>query len=96
MSKGVKMGKSKKEECEKLRDMILAERDKGNVVISTIEGLRVAKLSDIIKQPVEGLLWDLNRTPEVALTFIEDPKWINDFAVSLVIERLHEIAKDRL
>lgn len=73
-----------------MRDMILQESEKGNVVYMGLEGLMIVPLDEFIAQPTEGLLYDLNRSPEVVLTFIDDPKWVNDFAVSMVIKRLKE------
>jgi hypothetical protein len=70
------------------KDIILAEYKKGNIVVSTFEGLQVAPLKEIIKQPIDGLLYDLNRNESVVLTFINDPKWINDYAVAQVIRAL--------
>jgi hypothetical protein len=53
-------------------------------------GLASANIDEFIKQPLDGILYDLNRLPEVVLTFIDDPKWVNDYAVYLVIKRLKE------
>ena len=75
---------------EELSAYVLEESRKGNVVFNTGEGLAVAPLDEFVKQPAEGILYDLNRAPEVVLTFIGDPKWINDFAVSMVIRRLRD------
>ena len=81
---------------EELRDKILAEEKKGNIVFWAIDELAVANLDNFITQPVEGILYDLNRLPEVVLTFIDDRKWINDYAVYLVIKRLkEELEKER-
>ena len=77
---------------KELRDIILDESKKGNVVYSSFEGLMMVKLDDIIKQPVEGLLYDLNRDVATILTFINDPKWVNDYAVCSVITALHRMA----
>jgi hypothetical protein len=71
-----------------LKDKILEEYKNGNIVIATPEGLQGTKLSEFIKQPVDGLLYDLNRNEAVVLTFIDDPKWINDYAVCQVIRAL--------
>ena len=71
-----------------MKDKILEEYKKGNVVIATFEGLKVTKLKDLIKQPTDGLLYDLNRIESVVLTFLPDPKWVNDYAVSQVIREL--------
>lgn len=76
---------------KQVSDMIIAEGQKGNVVFLGVEGLRVAAIDDFIAQPTEGILYDLNRSPEVVLTFIDDPKWVNDYAVSMVIKRLKEM-----
>lgn len=71
-----------------LRDKILAEYKKGNVVIVTCEGLQVTNISDFIDQPIDGLLYDLNRDEATVLSHIEEPKWINDYAVCQVIRAL--------
>lgn len=69
-------------------DFILNEAKKGNVVFNTGMGLAVAPLDEFIQQPADGILYDLNRLEEVVMTFISDEKWINDYAVALVIRRL--------
>lgn len=73
---------------ENIKEKILEEYKKGNIVVSGFDGLSVMKLEDIIKQPVDGLLYDLNRGEAVVLTFLPDPKWINDYASSQVIRQL--------
>jgi len=73
-----------------ISDVVLREEKKGNVVFSDFEGYRAVGLDDFIGQSTKGLLYDLNRSPETVLTFIEDPKWVNDYAVGLVIKRLKE------
>jgi len=77
-------------EKEKLRDLVLQKEKEGKIVLSTFDGLIEADLEEFIKQPVEGLLYDLNRDRATVLTFIDDPKWINDYAVGLVIAKLKE------
>jgi hypothetical protein len=61
----------------------------------THEGLMEAKLDEVIKQPTEGLLYDLNRDRITILTYINDPKWVNDFACMKVIEKLKEISEGK-
>ena len=70
------------------KDLIIDEYEKGNIVYMGIDGIMVSKLSEFVKQPVEGILYDLNKLEEVVLTFINDPKWINDYAVAKVIREL--------
>jgi hypothetical protein len=80
----------RKQMQDEIRDRILSERKNGNVVFLGLEGLMSASLEDFVKQPAEGILYDLNRLEEVCLTFIDDRKWVNDFAVALVIRKLVE------
>jgi hypothetical protein len=75
---------------ESIKDKILEEYKKGNVVISNFEGLQVTKLSELIKQPTEGILYDINRDEMTILTFISDPKWVNDYASTQVIRALKQ------
>ena len=89
--------KSREESKKELRDLILQKAKDGAVVFKTLEGLMTADLDDFIKQqPADGILYDLNRLPETALVFMDDPKWINDFAVGLVIRRLKELLDEAL
>jgi hypothetical protein len=71
-----------------IKDKILKECENDNIVVAGIEGLQVMPLKEFIKQPVDGMLYDLNRGETVVLTFIDDPKWVNDFAVCRTIRAL--------
>lgn len=75
-----------KEIIKSIRDKVLAEWDKGNLVYADIEGLKSIKFEDFIKQPLEGMLYDINRDTATILTFIEDQKWVNDFALTKLLE----------
>lgn len=73
---------------EEIKDKILEEYQKGNIVVTNMDGLFVTSLEEFVKQPVDGMLYDLNRTEAVVLTFLPDPKWVNDYAVGQVIREL--------
>jgi len=73
---------------KELKDKILEEYKKGNIIVSGFEGLQIMALAEFIKQPEDGILYDLNRSEAVVLTFIDDPKWINDYAVCKTIRAL--------
>lgn len=72
----------------KIMDFVLAEYEKGNIVVFGIEGPQTTSMENFLNQPIDGMLYDLNRSEEVVLTFIADPKWVNDFAVAKVIRAL--------
>ena len=75
---------------KKLCDRILAEHKAGNIVHWGLPGqLMTVHLEEFIKQPVDGILYDLNRSEEISMTFLKDPKWVNDFAVAKVIRKLY-------
>lgn len=78
-------------EFENFRDMVLAKEKEGKIVILTFDGVAEMSLDDVIKQPTEGLLYDLNRDRATILTYIGDKKWVNDYACMLVIEKLHSL-----
>ena len=71
-----------------MKERILEEYKKGNIVFLTIDGLRTCPISEFVQQPVEGLLYDLNRDSATILSFIDDPKWVNDYALTQVLKYL--------
>jgi len=76
---------------EKLKDIISKKASEGKLVFLAMDDmLAEANIDDFVNQPLDGLLYDLNRLPEVIMTFIDDPKWVNDYAVYLVIKKLKE------
>ena len=79
---------------EDIKDKILEEYKKGNIVVAGIEGLLAMPIKEFIKQPTEGMLYDLNRNEEVVFTFLPDPKWVNDYAVAKVISELKNRIKE--
>ena len=72
------------------KDLVLQKEKEGKVVFLTWDGPMETNLEDFIKQPTEGLLYDLNRDRLTVLSLIEDKKWVNDYAVGLVIAKLKE------
>lgn len=89
------METKEKEMFESIRDKVLAEWDKGNLVYADVEGLKSIKFDDFIKQPLEGMLYDINRCLPVVLTYIKDPKWVNDFALVKLIEYYYNKCKEQ-
>ena len=78
-------------EKKKYSELVLEERKKGNVVFIAVDEFVSAPVKDIVAQPVDGLLWDLNREEETALVFMDREgmiHWVNNFAVALVIREL--------
>lgn len=84
------MSKTKEEIIQLIRE----QEKQGNVVYNTLEGLQVMNLEEILKQPTDGLLYDLNRDKATIMTMMNIDelygKWINDYAVCLVITKLKE------
>ena len=82
-------------ELESIKNKVLAEWDKGNLVFADLEGLKSIKFDDFIKQPLDGMLYDINRNLATILTFIEDPKWVNDFALTKLLEYYYNKCKEQ-
>lgn len=79
---------------EKMKDMILDAWEDGYVVFASFQGLHKQKLEDFINQPLEGMLYDINRNTATILTYIDDPKWVNDFALTKLLEYYHNRCKE--
>ncbi len=77
-----------------IKDLVLQGRDEGNVIFLQHGDddfvVMSTPIEEFIQQPADGILYDLNRLEETALTYIDDPKWVNDFAVALTIRALKE------
>ena len=79
-----------KETFEQTLDVIRNQEKYGNITIETIEGLAVIPLDDIVNWEADSLLYDLNRDKATTITLGRDgmERWINDYAVAVVIEYL--------
>ena len=79
-----------KEQLKNIADTVRAEYSKGNIVFwDCDDNLLTANLQDFMKQPVDGILYDLNRSEEVILTFIDNPRWVNDYAMCKIVRELY-------
>ena len=79
-----------KETFEHTLDVIRGQEKDGNITIETIEGLAVIPLDDIVNWEADSLLYDLNRDKATTIALGRDgmERWINDYAVAVVIEYL--------
>lgn len=79
-----------KEEFDWALGVIKDNEKHGIVTIQSMEGLLSCPLSKLIEQPAEGLLYDLNRDKSTTITLGKNgmERWINDYAVAMVIEYL--------
>lgn len=80
---------------EDLKDMVLDAWKDGYVVFASIEGLYKQKLEHFTKQPLEGMLYDINRDAATISTFLDDPKWVNDFALTKLLEYYYNKYKEQ-
>ncbi len=70
------------------------EAEKGNVCFFDMpDHIVKVNLNDFVKQPADGILYDLNRDQATSSAFISrgDTKWVNNFAVALVITKLKQL-----
>ena len=88
------METSKNEIRKNVCDWVLSEWLKGNLVYADIEGLKSIKFEEFIKQSLEGMLYDINRETATILTFLDDPKWVNDFALTKLLEYYYNKCKE--
>lgn len=75
-------------EKQELIELLNKNTQAGKVTFESIEGLVSAPLDEFIKQPAEGILYDLNRDVATCMTLIDKPTWINNYACCVVIKAL--------
>lgn len=85
---------SDKPEYNALKDNILAQYKRGNVCFMTIDGIMTCPMEEFVKQPLEGVLYDLNRDTATIMSFLDDPKWVNDLALTNVLKYLYNRVKE--
>jgi hypothetical protein len=79
--------------CENLRDKLISDYNDGYLAFMDNDfNFSKVLLKDFIKYPVDSILYDLNRIEPVILTFLKNPKWVNDFAMCKLVRAL----KDRI
>ena len=79
-------------ELGELKAFVREKAKEGKVVFMTCEGLMIADIDKFIGQSAQGILYDLNRDKATTMTLAseDDLRWINDYAVAVVIEKLCE------
>jgi hypothetical protein len=73
---------------EETHKLILEKRKEGKVCFMAWDGLHSVDVVEFIKQPAEGILYDLNRDIPTTLTIMPEKRWVNDLAVAVTIVAL--------
>lgn len=73
------------------KELIREQENAGKVVLSSFGNLFSVNTEDLCSQPVDGLLYDLNRD-EATTYVLNNERAINDIAVAKVIRYLHKKA----
>ena len=74
------------------KDIIEVQRkafEEGCVLFNTCEGVVKMKLENIVNQPTDGLLYDLNRDEATVTTIFDEQKLMNELATINVLKFLH-------
>ena len=71
---------------EELKNLVMDEWKKGNIVFRSIEGLHRQNIEEFVKQPIEGQLYDINRDMATCLAFIDEPMGVNNFASHVLLK----------
>lgn len=75
---------------EELQNLILSKKKEGKIVFHSLDELVEVRMENIIRQPANGLLWDLNRDMATLLSRAseDNPCWVNDLALANITEYL--------
>lgn len=79
-------------DIERTKELILERKEEGKIVFfDSIGRLVSCPIEEICDQPIEGLLYDLNRGEEtiLALAKADNIQWVNNFAATQVIRYLY-------
>lgn len=81
---------TKEEIFDKNLATVLENERKGKVTYMTGMGLMTSTLESFCRQNADGVLYDLNRDRATTITLGRNgmERWINDYAVAVVIEYL--------
>ena len=81
---------TKEERFDKTLATVLENERKGKVTYMTGMGLMTSTLESFCRQNADGVLYDLNRDRATTITLGRNGggRWINDYAVAMVIEYL--------
>ena len=84
-------------EFGELKTFIREKEREGKVCFMTCEGLMMVDIEDFVKQSTESLLYDLNRDKITTMTLASEDnlRWVNDYAVAVVITELKRIINER-
>ena len=73
---------------DEVKELVIKAPKDGKVIILTLSGLVEADINNLLSQPVDGLLYDLNRDELSILAIRDNPRWINDYAIMQILRFL--------
>jgi len=75
---------------DELNEIIKQAEAENKICFMDYDGnLHSCNIKDFMKQPLDGMLYDLNRSPEVLMT-IMDLKFVNDYGMMLLVRELYK------
>lgn len=72
-----------------LRSKILEEYDRGKICFATIDGICSIDIDKALEKPLNDILYDINRNKATILASINDVKWVNDLALTTILENYY-------
>lgn len=81
--------------ADEIRKLILDGQKDGKIVFLTDEGVVKCGLEEFVEQPLDGMLYDINRLESVILSFVDrDPRWVNDYALVRLLRYFYDKANE--
>lgn len=85
------------EQCKNSKTLAdqIRELPDDKVAIATVEGIATVRIAELLNQPIEGLLYDLNRDNATNYNRLEqgDMRAVNDIAMAKILTRIMELNK---
>ena len=71
---------------ENIREIVQQAIADGKICYRTEEGIYSMPMVEFVQQPLEGMLYDINRDRATVMTFLDDPEWVNNLALTELLE----------
>lgn len=71
---------------ENIREIVQQAIADGKICYRTVVGIEAMSIEEFVQQPLEGMLYDINRDRATVMTFLDDAKWTNDLALTQLLE----------
>lgn len=76
-----------------IREIVQQAMTEGKICYRTEDGIYSMPMVEFVQQQLEGMLYDINRDRATVMAFIDDPAWVNNLALTVLLEYYYNRCK---